>query len=108
MRSKWVKMHPSKWAYYSSMGAFTLVAWDELTVVGHERPFNKKDWSIVDLRVTVKRKGYGTKLVKAAIRKAKKHNVEYLAVIPANTREARLFWKTFNIPSDGGYIYCKK
>lgn len=104
MHSKWA-FHGVSWKFYSRYGKLRLVFWDELEI---EPKRSKEIWSIVDLKASSKRKGYGTKLVKAAIRKAKKHNVLKLCAIPAQTNEAISFWKTFNISSTGGYLYCTK
>ncbi len=92
--------------YHSKLGSFELVKWDDI-----DDNIKRKDidgfstiWSIIKLRVSRKRKGYGTRLVHKALQRAKDHNIKKLAVIPANSDEARKFWQTFNIYSDGGYI----
>ena len=76
-----------------------MTEWDEVK----DKP-SKEVHSLIELYPTKKRKGYGTKIVRSAIKKCKELGVKRIAITVRETKEARCFWKTFGIINGKGYI----
>jgi N-acetylglutamate synthase-like GNAT family acetyltransferase len=57
------------------------------------------------LRVRVKRRGHGTKLVKLALDHARELGIKQVLLYSLPTEEAQAFWETFDLHGDGDTLH---